>query len=64
MSEPTIDYKLVLEIVNASDDPPRALEAFVLQEREVAAHEATVKNREAYLRKEMEKSQRTGYPWD
>lgn len=64
MSEPMIDYGLVLEIVNASDDPPRALEAFVAQEREAAAHEATVKNREAYLRKEREKSQRTGYPWD
>lgn len=33
----SIDYALVLRIVNASDDPPEALKAFVLQEREYAA---------------------------
>lgn len=33
-----IDYALVLDIINASDDPADALHAFVSQEREHAAH--------------------------
>jgi len=36
-----IDYALVLDIINSSDDPPEALRALVAQEREHAAHLAT-----------------------
>jgi hypothetical protein len=36
------NYELILEIINASDDPAEALRAFVDQEREHAAYEAAM----------------------
>lgn len=59
-----IDYALVLEVINTSKDPVEAFKAFVAQENEAAAYAATAKAREAWVQKEREKSQRTGYPWD
>lgn len=41
VSETAIDYGLVLSICNASTDPAGALRAFVEQEREDAAYNAS-----------------------